>query len=73
MTEKTKYSELYKELELLEDYGINITLESSSATAFQVVQAHMIKEEGAYMRDYVLDDGGHLKEVQFNKVSPRSK
>lgn len=68
MVQKKEYTELYKEMEVLEEHGIHIVLEGTPTTAFRVVQAHMIKEDGAYMRDYVLDEDGHLKEVRFNNI-----
>lgn len=67
MPEK-EYAELYQELEILEENGIHITLEGTPVSAFQVVQAHMIKESGAYMRDYVLDSEGRLQELTFNNI-----
>ncbi len=63
-----EYKELYKEMEVLEKHGIHILLEGMPVTALSVVQAHMLKEEGTYMRDYVLDQQGHLTEVRFNDI-----
>lgn len=68
MDVKKEYAELYKELEMLEDNGIYITLEGVPVSAFQVVQAHMIKENGTYMRDYILDADGHLEVLIFNDI-----
>lgn len=68
MIHKKEYAELYKELETLEDNGIHITLDGMPVSAFQIVQAHMIKETGTYMRDYVLNTDGHLKEIIFNDI-----
>lgn len=66
--QKKEHSELYKEMELFEQNGIHIFLEETSVSAFGIVQAHMVKEEGAYMRDYILDEKGHLKEIRFNNI-----
>ncbi|MFI3208193.1 MAG: hypothetical protein R3Y40_03550 [Eubacteriales bacterium] len=68
MIQKKEYAELYRELEVFEDHGIHIILQGVQASAFQVVQAHMIREVGSYMRDYVLDSQGHLKEVTFDDI-----
>ncbi len=68
MVTKEEYAELYKELELLEDNGIYLTLEGTPVSAFQVVQAHMLKESGTYMRDYILDSDGHLQVLIFNDI-----
>ena len=35
----------------------------------QIVTAHMVKEENAYMRDYVWDDKGDVKELGFHSIS----
>lgn len=68
MIQKQEYADLYQEMELLEEHGIHIMLDGTPVTAFRVVQAHMIKEEGTYMRDYVLDAKGHLQEIRFNNI-----
>lgn len=68
MYQDRAYKELYKEMEDLEKHGIHIMLEGMPVTALSVVQAHMLKEEGTYMRDYVLDTEGHLTEVIFNDI-----
>ncbi len=68
MIQKQEYADLYQEMELLEEHGIHIMLDGTPVTAFRVVQAHMIKEDGTYMRDYVLDAKGHLQEIRFNNI-----
>ena len=40
------------------------------ASPMQIVHAHMMKEENLYMRDYVLNDDGDIKEVDFNSIYP---
>lgn len=34
----------------------------------QIVTAYMAKEEGAYMRDYVMDQNGRLESLTFTDV-----
>ena len=34
----------------------------------QIVTAHMIKEEGTYMRDYVIDPQGRIESLAFTNV-----
>ena len=68
MSEKKEYSQLYQELEMFEDNGINIRLNGKPVSALQAVQAHMICEVGAYMRDYVLDGSGHVSEILFDII-----
>ena len=36
--------------------------------AMQIVTAYMAKEEGAYMRDYVMDQNGRLESLTFTDV-----
>lgn len=38
------------------------------ASPMQIVQAHIMREESSYMRDYVLNDKGDVKELGFNYV-----
>ena len=68
MAQKKEYAELYRELEIFEEHGIDIKLNRDPVSAFQVVQAHMVRENGSYMRDYILDDKGHIKEIIFNNI-----
>ena len=38
------------------------------ASPLQIATAHMVKEKTTYMRDYILDEDGHVEELCFNKV-----
>ena len=62
---QSRYRELYKELSLYEKHGIHMTMDGKPASPLQIAAAHMVKEEKSYMRDYVLDEEGHLKELSF--------
>ncbi len=68
MIQKKEYAELYQELEVMEHNGIHISLDEVPASAFQVVQAHMVRETGTYMRDYVIDEEGHIERLIFNNI-----
>lgn len=69
MPEDTKeYQELFRELTRYEKEGVYIGLEGRPASPTQVVKAHMIQEKPCYMRDYVLDEEGDLKELYFHHV-----
>ena len=37
-------------------------------SASDITAAHMVKEKSTYMRDYILDEDGHVEELCFNKV-----
>ena len=63
------YKELYAELEKYESSGISMKLESFPASPMQIVSAHMVKEDSNYMRDYVWDEQGHVRELTFHNVS----
>ena len=67
MKEKT-YQQLYAELENYEHSGINMKLNNYPASPMQIVTAHMIREEPAYMRDYVWDEKGHVRELTFYNI-----
>ena len=67
MDEKT-YKTLFAELELYEQSGVRMMLENYPASPMQIVSAHMVKEECAYMRDYVWDEKGHIKELIFHNI-----
>ena len=61
MEERELYKDLYAELEKYENRGVSIRLNNQPASPMQIVTAHMVKEENAYMRDYVWDDKGDVK------------
>lgn len=62
------YKWLFAELEKYEGSGISMTLNDYPASPMQIVTAHMVREEPAYMRDYVWDDQGKVKEVAFYSI-----
>lgn len=39
------------------------------ASPMQIVQAHTMCENQAYMRDYVLNDKGDVKELWFQNIA----
>ena len=68
MEERELYKDLYAELEKYENRGVSIRLNNQPASPMQIVTAHMVKEEN-YMRDYVWDDKGDVKELGFHSIS----
>ena len=64
-----RYRELYTELEDYEKHGVCMLMEGSKASPLQIVTAHMIREEGSYMRDYILDPQGYIKSLIFVKIN----
>lgn len=63
-----QYKNLYTELEKYEHLGLSISLNDSPASPLQIVNAHLVREESSYMRDYVWDDEGHLTGVTFHNI-----
>lgn len=62
------YQMLYAELEEYENHGVNMILNNHPASPMQIVTAYMIKEDNNYMRDYVWDEKGHVKEIAFHNI-----
>ncbi len=62
------YQQLYAELEKYEHSGVHMKLEDVPASPMQIVSAHMVREESAYMRDYVWDEKGHVRELAFHNI-----
>lgn len=67
MKEET-YKKLYAELEQYENSGVAMKLNNHPASPMQIVTAHMVKEESSYMRDYVWDEKGHIRELTFYNI-----
>lgn len=62
---------LYSELSEFEKNGINLVVEESPASPLQVVNAYVIRENMAYMRDYELDENGGIKRISFHLVKAK--
>ncbi|MCP1102387.1 hypothetical protein M2454_001005 [Aequitasia blattaphilus] len=60
--------EFLKELIGYERQGVYIYMEDTPTSAFDVVEAHMVKEKGSYMREYILDESGKILELYFHYV-----
>lgn len=70
---ETCYRDMFTELEGYEKKGVGILLDGYRASALQIVTAHMIKEEGTYMRDYVIDRDGSIAELRFTDIQDHSR
>ena len=66
--ERKTYQELFCELNQYEKRGVYMEMEGTQASPTQIVKAHMIREECAYMRDYVLNDTGDIIALYFNHL-----
>lgn len=69
MEEREVYQALYTELEGYENCGVSMRLNNRPASPMQIVTAHMVKEDSAYMRDYVWDEQGCMKEITFHNIT----
>ena len=66
--EKKDVQNLFTELNGYEKKGVDITLNGLAASPMQVVQAHILRENVIYMRDYVMNENGDIKELCFTDV-----
>ena len=63
-----EYQELYVELEKYENAGVCMKLNDYPASPMQIITAHMVSEEPSYMRDYVWDEKGRVRELTFHSI-----
>lgn len=66
--QKEEAQSLFAELTGYEKKGIDITLNGLAASPMQVVQAHILREDVVYMRDYVMNEQGDIKELCFTNI-----
>ena len=67
--DETVYRELFAELENYEQKGIDISIDGYHASPLQIVTAYMTKEEGTYMRDYILSRDGNIEALIFTDIN----
>ena len=68
MMNENNFQALYTELEEYENSGISMRLNNYPASPMQIVTALMVREASAYMRDYVWDEKGHVRELTFYDI-----
>ena len=64
---------LFTELAGYEKRGVDILLDGLPASPMQIVQAHTMREDVVYMRDYVLNDKGDVEELCFQNVETKKR
>ncbi|MGN1266465.1 MAG: hypothetical protein ACI4UH_00875 [Dorea sp.] len=64
---------LYRELTDYERRGVDILLNGWPASPMQIVQAHMVREDVVYMRDYKMNEKGDIEELGFHKIKLEKK
>lgn len=70
---RISYEKLYTEMEDFEKNGVCLFIDGYHASPMQVVRAHMAKEAGSYMRDYELDQTGHIETLSFINIKNEVK
>ena len=60
-SEEKEYQKLFNELYQYEKQGVYMEMEGSPA--------HMLRENTGYMRDYVLNENGDIKELYFHQIT----
>ena len=59
---------LLRALVAYENAGIALTLGGRPATPYELAGLSVIREKSCYMRDYIQDEEGKLKEIRFDKI-----
>ena len=59
---------LFEELADFERKGVYISLNGRPASPMQIVQAHIMREDVSYMRDYVMNEKGDIKGLGFQHI-----
>ena len=59
---------LFTELSDFERKGVEISLDGLPASPMQIVQAHIMRENITYMRDYIMNEKGDIKSVSFQNI-----
>lgn len=65
---KQDVQNLFTELTGYEKKGVDIMLNGLAASPMQVVQAHVLREDVVYMRDYVMNEAGDIKGLCFTDI-----
>lgn len=63
-----RFRALFTELTDYEKKGVSMRINGLPASPMQIVQAHIMREECSYMRDYELNEKGDIKALGFNDV-----
>lgn len=67
-SEDKAYHELFTELSEYERHGVPMSINGESASPMQIAAAHMVKESGGYMRDYIWDKNGNVEALHFHEL-----
>lgn len=65
---KTKKSDLREELQDYNRKGYDLWLDGIPSTPKAIAKACCLAEEGSYMRDYIADERGNIRQIRFDFV-----
>lgn len=68
MGEEIDFKKMFQELTNYEKKQVDLRMDGLPASPMQIVQAHIMREGTGYMRDYVLNDKGDIKELWFDSI-----
>lgn len=68
MGDHDELRKMFQELTGYEKKNISLKIDGVPASPMQIVHAHTMCENQSYMRDYVLNDKGDVKELGFHNV-----
>ena len=51
--------------------GVTLTVEGKAVPAEDIADLCVVREAGAYMRDYISDDQGKLVELRFDRIEEK--
>ena len=66
--QKQNVGNLFTELSDFERKGVDFSLDGLPASPMQIVQAHIMRENIIYMRDYIMNEKGDIKSVSFQNI-----
>ena len=65
---KQNHSALRQELRDYRRQGVSLCLDGEPSTPDRIAHACRVEEEGSYMRDYVSDEKGTIRQIRFDFV-----
>lgn len=71
MGDNNELRKMFQELTGYEQKNISLKIDGLPASPMQIVQAHTMCEAQTYMRDYVLNDKGDVKELWFHNIEEK--
>lgn len=68
MGDEIDLQKMFRELTGYEKKQVDLRIDGMPASPMQIIKAHAVQEESAYMRDYVLNENGDIKELWFTSI-----